>query len=528
MTSAPDEIGDLDFAQGLPADRLADGAMLAGHVGDAPMLLARRGDEVFAVGATCSHYGAPLAEGLLVDDTVRCPWHHACFSLRTGEAVRAPALKPIPCWRVEQRDGVIHVKEPRPLAARRILSSNRGHPNSVVVVGGGAAGDAAVDMLRREGYTGRLTMLSADTAPPYDRPNLSKGFLAGAAPEAANPLRSPDFYADREIDLKLGAVVGKLDPAARYVELTDGTRHAFESLLLATGAAPVRLGAGAERPHVRYLRTLADSRALSAEAVEGRCAVVIGASFIGLEVAASLRMRGVEVHVVAPGPIPMLRVLGPDLGLALRGLHEAHGVVFHLGQTVTSIQPQGVLLRSGETIAADFVVAGIGVRPALELAERAGLVIDRGVQVNTLLQTNAPGIYAAGDIARWPDRHTGEAIRVEHWVVAERQGQTAARNILGQGQRFEAVPFFWTEQYDFSLAYVGHAERWDEARIEGDLAARDATVSYRRDGRTLAAAFVHRDLDGLTTELAFEHALQDLAGRSGEVLNDSIRSGAAT
>lgn len=506
MTSAASEIEDLDFAKGIAADHLADGAMLVGHVGEAPVLLARRGDEVFAVGATCTHYGAPLGDGLLVGDTVRCPWHHACFSLRTGEALRAPALKPIPCWHVEQRDGLIYVTSPRPLAARRIPSSRGGHPESVVVVGGGAAGDAAVDMLRREGFAGRLTMLSADTSPPYDRPNLSKGFLAGTAPDSSNPLRSEDFYADRDVDLRLGAVVGKVDPASRCVELTDGTRFGYDALLLATGAEPVRLGAG-DAPHVHYLRTLADSRAVLDEAVEGRRVAIIGASFIGLEVAASLRARGVEVHVVAPHAIPMERILGADLGLAIRRLHEQHGVKFHLGTTVTSILPDGVILKTGETITADFIVAGIGVRPALDLAEKAGLVLDRGVQVDGYLQTSAPGIYAAGDIARWPDRHTGEPIRVEHWVVAERQGQTAARNILGQCERFDCVPFFWTEQYDFSLAYVGHAERWDETLIDGRIEARDCMVSYRRDGRTLAAAFVHRDLDGLRTELAFERAM---------------------
>jgi len=520
MTSAGTETGDLDFAKGFPADRLADGEMLAGRVGESLVLLVRRGEEIFAVGATCSHYGAPLGDGLVVDDTIRCPWHHACFSLRTGEALRAPALQPIACWDVDERDGVIYVRAQRPPPAVRRLARRRGLPESVVVVGGGAAGDAAVEMLRREGYAGRLTMLSADTTAPCDRPNLSKGFLSGAAPDSSNPLRSSTFHADHDIDLKLGAVVGRLDPSARRVELTDGTSYGYDALLLATGAEPVRLGAGDDRPRVRYLRTLADSRALVAEALEGRRVAIIGASFIGLEVAAALRARGLEVHVIAPGEIPMQRVLGPDLGRAIRELHERHGVRFHLGTTARTILPDGVVLKTGEVIAADLVVAGIGVRPALALAQEAGLVLDRGVQVDAYLQTSAPAIYAAGDIARWPDRHTGEPIRVEHWVVAQRQGQTAARNILGQRERFDGVPFFWTEQYDFSLAYVGHAERWDETEIDGQIEARDCTVSFRRAGRTLAAAFLHRDLEGLRAELAFERAL---AARPGDEGGSSIR-----
>lgn len=506
MAATPDvaEPADLDLTQGVASDRLADGGMLVCRVGDESVVLARRGGEIFAVGATCTHYGAPLGDGLLVDETIRCPWHHACFSLRTGEAVRAPAFKPVPCWDVQERDGVIRIGARRPPAPARTLPPRPDLPQAIVVVGGGAAAQAAVETLRREGYAGRLTMLSADASPPYDRPNLSKGFLAGSAPDSSNPLRPREFYAEHGIDLKLGAVVGRLDTAERYVELTDGARHGYDALLLATGARPVRLGDGEDQP--RVLRTLADSHAIVGEAIEGHRVVIIGASFIGLEVAASLRARGVEVHVVAPEAIPMQRILGPELGQAIRALHERHGVTFHLG-TAASIRSDCVELKTGETIAADFVVAGIGVRPALELAEKAGLALDRGVKVDAYLQTSAPGVYAAGDIARWPDRHSGESIRVEHWVVAERQGQTAARNMLGRRERFDCVPFFWTEQYDFSLAYVGHAERWDEALIDGRVEAGDCQVTYRRDGRALAAAFVHRDLDGLRTELEFERAM---------------------
>ena len=326
MSSDTAEVDSLDLAQGVALSRLADGAMLAGHVGDEQVMLARRGDEIFAVGAVCTHYGAPLADGLVVGDTVRCPWHHACFSLRTGEALRAPALTPIPCFDVEQADGVVRVRARRAPAPGRTLPSRAGLPDSIVIVGGGAAGQAAAETLRREGYAGRLTMLSADAAPPYDRPNLSKGFLAGTSPDSANPLRTAEFYGAENIELKLDAQVGAIDTSRRHVELTDGTRYSYDALLLATGAAPVRLGAGDDLPHVHYLRTLADSHALTAEAVAGRRAVVIGASFIGLEVAASLRARGVEVHVVAPETIPMRRILGEALGEHIRRLHERHGV----------------------------------------------------------------------------------------------------------------------------------------------------------------------------------------------------------
>ena len=495
-----------DLAQGVPVSTLAEGAMLAGHVKGEPAILVRRGAELFAIGSVCTHYNGPLAQGLLVDDTVRCPWHHACFSLRTGEALRAPALNPVPCWRVEQRDGSAFVMErlkgpgPRPAAAP-------GMPRSVVIVGGGAAGDAAAEMLRREGYGGRLTMLSADASAPCDRPNLSKNYLAGSAPEDWIPLRSAAFYREQDIDLRLGARVGAIDVKRRQVEMADGAHHPYEALLLATGAEPVRLALpGGDLPHVHYLRTFADSRALVGAARDAKQAVVIGASFIGLEVAASLRARKVGVHVVGPEARPMEKILGAEVGDIVRKLHEEHGVTFHFGTTATAIDAHSVTLKNGENIAADLVVIGVGVRPAIALAEQAGLAVDRGVTVDEYLETSVPGVFAAGDIARWPDRLTGERIRVEHWVVAQRQGQTAARNILGRRERFDAVPFFWTEQYDFGLAYVGHAERFDTVEIDGRLDARDCTIAFRRGGRKLAIAVVHRDLEGLRAEVEFERA----------------------
>jgi NADPH-dependent 2,4-dienoyl-CoA reductase/sulfur reductase-like enzyme/nitrite reductase/ring-hydroxylating ferredoxin subunit len=501
---------DPDLAEGVAFDDLAEGGMLAGHVGGKAVLLARRGDEVFAIGAACTHYGAPLKDGLLVGNTVRCPWHHSAFCLRTGEALRAPALNPVSCWRVERQDGVIYVREKLERATRAPALSMSGMPNSVVIVGGGAAGNAAAEMLRREGYSGRLTMLSADGSVPCDRPNLSKGFLAGTASDASNALRSSEFYERNDIDLKLNARVAAIDPSACAVHLMDGSSYPYDALLLATGAEPMRLDVpGADLPHVLYLRTLADSRALVAMALKSPRAVVIGASFIGLEVAASLRARDIEVHVVAPDSIPMERVLGAEIGTFIRWLHEDHGVVFHLETMVSSIDEQSVTLASGERLNADLVVVGIGVRPALALAEQVRLAIDRGVTVDAYQQTSAPGIFAAGDIARWPDRLTGENIRVEHWVVAERQGQTAARNILGQRERFDCVPFFWTEQYDFSLGYVGHAERWDTVDVEGQLAARDCTITYRRSNQKLALAVVHRDLEGVRAEVEFERVMAE-------------------
>ena len=506
--STPTLQGD-DFAQGVALEKIADNAMLLGHAQGEPVILVRRADELFAVGATCTHYGAPLADGLLVGDTLRCPWHHAAFCLRTGEALRAPALNPIACWRVEQRDGKAYVTEKQADApARPALTAADGVPESIVIIGGGAAGNAAAETLRREGYTGPVTLLSADAALPCDRPNLSKNFLAGTAPAEWLPLRSIEFYQEHAIELRLNTRVVGIAPAQRRLQLSDGSHLAYGALLLATGAEPIKLDIpGADLPHVHYLRTQANSEALVSRALGARRAVVIGASFIGLEVAASLRARNIEVQVVGRETCVMEKILGPQVGHFIQALHEQHGVVFHLGTSPAQIDAQGVTLDNGDKLPADLVVIGVGVRPALALAEQAGLAMDRGVVVDEFLQTSVPGIFAAGDIARWPDQLSGEPIRVEHWVVAERQGQTAARNLLGRRERYDAVPFFWTEQYDFALAYVGHAEGWDQADIDGSLEARDCTITYGRGGRKLAVAVIHRDLQGLRAELEFERAM---------------------
>jgi NADPH-dependent 2,4-dienoyl-CoA reductase/sulfur reductase-like enzyme/nitrite reductase/ring-hydroxylating ferredoxin subunit len=497
-----------DLTQGVPLGEVPEGGMTAGHVGDDAVLLARRGEEFFAIGATCSHYGGPLAEGLMVGDTVRCPWHHACFSLRTGEAVAAPAFNPMSCWRVEQRDRKVFVRDKiEPPDERKRSKVQREHPGRIVIVGGGAAGFAAAEMLRREGFAGELTMISSDDAPPYDRPNCSKDYLAGNAPEDWMPLRPLEFYRDQSINLQLRTHVTGLDVSARQVVLGDGQRLPFDRLLLATGAEPVRLNIpGADQRNVYMLRSLSDSRAIIDATKGARRAVVIGASFIGLEVAAALRAREIEVHVVAPEHRPLERILGREFGDFVRALHEEHGVVFHLGETATAVDGAMVRLQGGATLSADLVVVGVGVKPRIELAQGAGLKVDRGVEVNEYLETGAPTIFAAGDIARWPDPHVSENLRIEHWVVAERQGQAAARNMLGERRRFADVPFFWSQHYDVPINYIGHAEKWDELQIEGDVNNRDCLVRYRRNGRLLAVASIYRDLDNLKEEVALERA----------------------
>jgi NADPH-dependent 2,4-dienoyl-CoA reductase/sulfur reductase-like enzyme/nitrite reductase/ring-hydroxylating ferredoxin subunit len=498
----------VDLTAGVPVERLPEGGLLEGKVGAEDVVLARRGTEFFAVGAACTHYGGPLGQGVMVDGTLRCPLHHACFSLQTGEALHGPAFDPIPRWRVERVGDSVFVREKLPAAPRKRARSSPGDrqtPGSVVIVGGGGAGFAAADMLRREGYDGPVKLISADEFPPYDRPNLSKDYLAGTAPDEWIPLKPPSYYPDQGIDLAVNSRVVSLDVSQKQLRTADGAIHAFDRLLLATGAEPVRLPVpGAQESQLSYLRTYADCRALVVKAASAKQVVIVGGSFIGLEVAASLRARGLAVHVVAREKEPLERVLGHEVGRFIRELHEAHGVVFHLQDTIIRLEGRRAILRSGTHLDADLLVIGVGVRAATTLAEQAGLKVDRGVVVDEYLETSAPGIFAAGDIALWPDPRSGERVRVEHWVVAERLGQVAARNLLGRRQRFDAVPFFWTQQHGVSIRYTGHALAWDETVMDGSFEAGSWAVTYKRAGRTLAVATVSRDLQSLKAEVAME------------------------
>lgn len=488
---------------------IPDGGMIGGHVGDKSVLVARRGKKIYAIGGQCTHYGGPLAEGLMVGKTVRCPWHHACFDLRTGEATCAPALNPVSVWETELYGDVVRVtRELRPADPLAPLGKRKPNDPSVraiVIVGAGAAGNAAAEMLRRQGYTGSVTMIGMEDSVPYDRPNLSKDYLAGSAPEEWIPLRPDDFYASHKIELLKNSRVTSIDTKAKTVSLSDGKIRKYDRLLLATGAEPVKPPIpGAEMRHVHYLRTLADSRTIIEAAKESRIAVVIGGSFIGLEVAAALRTRGLQVNVVAPEQVPLARVLGPELGSFVRTTHEKHGVTFHLGRSVTGITRGAVRLDNGDSLPAELVVVGAGVRPLTKLAVDAGADMSRGVVVNEYLATSLRHVFAAGDIARYPDPRFGEELRIEHWVVAERQGQTAAKNMLGRAEPYTSVPFFWSNHYDVSISYVGHAEDWDEIKVAGDIGQGDCVVSYLKKGKTRAVATVGRSMPSLEAEAAME------------------------
>ncbi len=490
------ELTGPDLGHGVADAELREGTPLLGHANGEAIVLVRDGGEVHAVGATCTHYGGPLAEGIVTGGTIRCPWHHACFDLATGTA-RGPALAAIACYDVALEGGTIRVGAKRELTPAPVLS-----PASVVIVGAGAAGVACAEALRAEGHKGMITMLSAEGSDPVDRPNLSKDYLAGNAPEEWVFLRTRDALAGIGVDL-VDDPAATLDLQERTVTTRSGRELSYDAVLVATGAEAIRLPLdGANLPHVHTLRTLADSRTLGSTITKGMPVVIIGASFIGLEAAASLLARGAEVTVVGPEPVPLARVLGAEVGAYVRRIHEAKGIRFELGRKPTNITTEVVLLDDGRPLPARLVVMGVGVKPRTELAAAAGLTIDRGVVVDAQLRAG-DGVWAAGDIARYP--WNGEQVRIEHWQVAVRHGQAVARAMLGKTSRTD-VPFFWSQHHDVTLGYVGHAEAFDRAEIHGDLDAKDAHVVYRQGAKIRAVLTIGRDKLALEVEAAMERA----------------------
>lgn len=492
-----------DLAKGVPLASVSAAGVLAGHVDGSPVLLVRMDDGLHAVSGLCTHYGAPLADGLVVDDEIRCPWHHACFSLRTGAALRAPAFAALATWRVEIVGETVFVRAGETAARPSRPRALHSQPGRIVIIGGGAAGFAAAERLRALGYSGALSMLSADASAPYDRPNLSKDYLAGTAPEDWIPLQGPEFYADRQIDLRLGCDVTAIDTGARQVLTGSGERLAYDVLLIATGAEPRQLPTpGFDLPNVFMLRSLADARAIVEASKSAASVALIGAGFIGMEAAAALRVRGLRVHVVAPEEVPMERALGREVGGFITGLHQEQGVEFHLQSVAKDFDGKVLTLGDGTRVAADLLIVGAGVAPRTELAAAAGLAVQDGILVDPNLQTSVAGHFAAGDVARY--RYGADLVRVEHWVHAQRQGQAAAANMLGAGQPFMDVPYFWTHHYGLDLRYTGYAGGWDEVRIDGTLSKQDFTARYFRAGTLVAAASVGRDLENLSIETTLQ------------------------
>lgn len=488
------------------------------------VVLALVDGEYHAFRASCTHYGGPLDKGVLKGHTVICPLHHACFDIRSGARQEPPALNDLPTYPVHVEDHEIVITLPdTPAPQPEITASEERH---FVIIGGGAAGNAAAEELRRVGFRGKITLISAEPDVPIDRPNLSKDYLDGHAKPEWMPLRGHDWYAKRHIELRLNTRVQTIDPANHAVMLEDGSAIHYDKLLLATGATPRRLNvAGMDLAGVFTLRSMTDADSIIATAKEGQRAVIIGASFIGLEVAASLvGGRKVEATVVAPEAIPFAHIFGERVGHLFQREHEARGVRFRLQSQITQIvgengRAAGVQLADGELLPADFVIVGVGVRPATEFLNGSGLNLharDGSILVDAHLRSNDPDIYAAGDIARW-DNGSVDGQRIEHWRVAEQHGIAAARNMAGQLANInQHVPFFWTHQWDIHLRSVGFAPQWDEIIYRGEVEAKDFTAFFVAGGRLRAAISCGRDKENA----ALEFILRDNMPLSTDQMRD--------
>ena len=369
-------------------------------------------------------------------------------------------------------------------------------PQSVVVVGAGLAGAKAAQTLREEGFDGRLVLLGAERERPYERPPLSKEYLRGEAGPEKLYVHPAGYYDDHAIELRSGVAIASLDAGGRAVVLAGGERLGYDRLLLATGARPRRLALpGAELDGVCELRTLADSDALADRLSAARRVAIVGAGWIGCEVAASARQLGLEVTVVEPAELPLQRTLGPQLGAFYRDVHAEHGVRMLLGRSVAAFEGEqavsAVLTEDGTRVDCDLVVVGVGVTPRDELADRAGIDVGDGILTDEYLQTNLAGVYAAGDVARAHHPLLERSVRVEHWANALHQGPAAARNMLGAQTPYERLPYFFSDQYDVGMEYTGHAAEWDEVVIRGELGAREFVAFWLRDGCVMAGMNVN-------------------------------------
>ena len=487
---------------------LRDGEMKEVSVGETRVLLARVNDRFHAVSATCPHYGGPLAEGVLCGTRVVCPWHHAAFNIVNGDLAEPPAFDALTCYDVRLDGERIFVNVPDDSPDRRtpamVQRDTTADPRQFVIIGAGAAGYAAAQALREEGFRGNVVMITREDRAPYDRPNLSKDYLHGHAEPEWMPLRSDDFFKDHGIQLVLNKEVTRVDPSIKTITFEGGETMEYDALLVATGGTPVRLNIpGSDLKNVFMLRSFADADSIIEAAGRSRRAVAVGASLIGMEAAFSLRERGLEVTVVAPSQEPFEATLGAEIGALFRRLHESHGVRFKLGAIVYRFEGshnvEAVVLDNGERIETDMVVVGVGVRPVtnfldgVELDEAGAVVVDSRMRVTD-------SVYAAGDIVNFVDRRTRRRARIEHWRTAQQHGRIAARNMVGHDAVFDGVPFFWTRQFDAALLYVGRATSWDRIVYRGDLSAHDFLAFYIKDDRVLAVAGMHRDREMAAAE----------------------------
>ena len=474
---------------------IQEGKALAVEVDGEKILLTRHKGKICACGNSCPHYGADLSDGWIEDGHVVCPWHYAQFDLESGRRQEPPSLDDLPTWetRIEGENIFLGAKIGPEISMPAGKDSRR-----FLIVGGGAAGEAAAETLRREGFAGEIVLFSSDSQAPYDRPALSKELLSGAGKKEWLPLRSKEFYETLAIELRLESRVMHLDPKAIILEMEDGSRESGNMVLLASGSRPRTIPLpGFEGENCHLLRSLDEAEKLVA-ALEGvKHVALIGAGFIALEAASSLRARGIEVDIVAPESVPMERVFGREVGERIQAIHSAEGVRFHLQHRPKEVLRnggiEGLLLENGEKIKTDLILMAVGVEPAIDYLEGSGLTENGAVRVNERFETAEPGVFAAGDIALFPA--PGGKTRIEHWITAQKEAIHAAKAMLGSREAFNEVPVFWTKQYTYSFKYVGYLGNFDHTVLHGDLQKDSWITGYYRNGALIGAATLGRGGD---------------------------------
>ncbi|MGB9595060.1 MAG: FAD-dependent oxidoreductase [Candidatus Poribacteria bacterium] len=484
---------------------LKDNEMKEIVIGELTLVLIRKGGKYYAMGGKCSHAGAPLAEGLLHNHKIRCPWHQACFNMLTGERIEPPAMDDLPCFEVKISGDDVIVDIPEDAKQQiqpKMAKPNKNDKRKFVIIGGGGAGSSAAESLRQNGYQGQIVMITRENTLPYDRTALSKGYLKSDDAKLYFN-RSKEFYDEYGIEVLTEREVVNIDKSKKSITFADGTSMEYDKLLLAMGSIPRRLNVdGSNLGNIFTLRSYVDADNIKSLAIKGSKAVVIGASFIGLETSANLADRGVSVTIVAPESVPFEKLLGSEIGNMYKTLHEEKGNKFRLGITVKAFEGdkvvKQVILENGEKLPADFVILGVGVIPATKFLKGIDLNSDGSVSVDNYFQV-ADDIYAAGDVATFEWWFTGEKIRIEHWRLAQQQGILAGSNMAGKPAEYRSIPFFWSNQVGANLKYIGWTNGWDEIIFKGSPANKDFIAYYVKNDKISAVAAVGNAMQVLAT-----------------------------
>jgi NADPH-dependent 2,4-dienoyl-CoA reductase/sulfur reductase-like enzyme/nitrite reductase/ring-hydroxylating ferredoxin subunit len=478
-----------------PLTEIEEGRSRLFVYGQDRVLVHRSGDAFTASLAECTHHGGALDEGMLVNHVLTCPWHSSRFNLRAGSCESPPALHDLFQFNIKTKDGMLLLKRKKHEDVSLHLRRESG---TYLIIGNGAAGLAAAVTLRREGFDGRLIIITAEMYMPYDRPRLSKDYLSDESGRNSIFLPFEDYFRQTRIELLMGRQVAQVDPEERQIVFMDGDYLLYDKLLIATGGIPrTPVIPGTDLKNFFLLRSIRDADSIAASVKSAKSALIIGAGFIGLEIAAVLREQGLEVYLVAPEKVPLADVFGKRIGERIRNLHEERGVHFHLGRSVIALRGEDSVkwaeLSDESTLEVDMVVAGIGIVPAVHFLEDAGIVDHGAIPVDEQMCTSAERIYAAGDIVQVQDLITGGRRRVEHWTEAMQQGRHAARCMMGSVEPYREIPFFWTKQYDTLIRFAGYIPKVKKVVYRGDVEKGEFTAAYYRGSGLCAVCCMGRD-----------------------------------